>query len=356
MSELPQTADEERKVFLSIVTAAYNEQDNLPILYERIKNAADQLGVDWEWVVIDDHSNDQTFQVIEGISQRDPRIHGIRLARNSGAHIALTCALNRAKGDCAIALAADLQDPPETIPELYREWLEGAQVVWAVRGKREGESKTKVGMSNFYYLIMRKVVGFKDMPATGADFFLMDRVVLDTFCQCMESNVSILALITWMGFRQSYISYTKEARLHGDSGWTLKKKLKLVVDSITSFSYIPIRFMSYFGFFVASSGFAFAGFTIYNAITGDPPEGWTTLIVIVLLLGGFQMLMMGVLGEYLWRTLDESRRRPRFIIEQTTELEHAQAILRSRAKNRLLSEDGPDVQQSLSQSEVKVRD
>jgi polyisoprenyl-phosphate glycosyltransferase len=337
MNEQLQKTDAERKVFLSIVTAAYNEQDNLPVLYERIKRAADNLGVDWEWVVIDDHSADDTFQVIDEISKHDLRVHGTRLARNSGAHIALTCALHRAKGDCVVALAADLQDPPETIPELYLEWLEGAQVVWAVRGKREGESKTKVGMANLYYLIMRKVVGFKEMPATGADFFLLDRRVVDSFCQCMENNVSILALITWMGFKQSYISYTKQARLHGDSGWTLNKKLKLVVDSITSFSYSPVRFMSYFGFIVAMSGFTYATFLVYNALTGDPLQGWTTLIVIILLLGGLQMLMMGVLGEYLWRTLDESRRRPRFIIEQTTDSEHVQAVWRNRAKKRFLS-------------------
>jgi polyisoprenyl-phosphate glycosyltransferase len=337
MNEQPQKTDAERKVFLSIVTAAYNEQDNLPVLYERIKKAVDNLGVDWEWVIIDDHSEDETFKVIDDISRRDPRIHGTRLARNSGAHIALTCGLHRAKGDCTVTLAADLQDPPEIIAELYREWLDGSQVVWAVRGKREGESKARVGLAGLYYLVMRKFVGFKDMPATGADFFLLDRRVVDTFCQCMESNVSILALITWLGFRQSYIDYTKEARLYGESGWTLKKNLKLLVDSITSFSYTPVRFMSYFGFIVAMSGFTYATFLVYNALTGDPLQGWTTLIVIILLLGGLQMLMMGVLGEYLWRTLDESRRRPRFIIEQTTDSEHVQAVWRNRAKKRFLS-------------------
>ena len=356
MSEQPKTANEERKVFLSIVSAAYNEQDNLPVLYERIKKVVDQLGVDWEWVIIDDHSDDETFRVINDLSQRDPRVHGTRLARNSGAHIALSCGLHKAEGDCVTILAADLQDPPETIPELYQDWLDGSQVVWAVRGKRKGESRARVGLANLYYLIMRKLVGFKEMPATGADFFLLDRRVVDTFCQCVETNVSILALITWMGFRQSFITYTKEARLHGDSGWTLKKNLKLLVDSITSFSYTPVRFMSYFGFVIAMTGFTYATYLVYNALTGDPLQGWTSLIVIILLLGGVQMLMMGVLGEYLWRTLDESRRRPRFIVEETTDLEHAQAILRSRAKSRFLSGAGPEVKQRLSQSEVELSD
>jgi dolichol-phosphate mannosyltransferase len=157
-----------------------------------------------------------------------------------------------------------------------------------------------------------------EMPASGADFFLLDRVVVDAFSRFTETNVSILALITWMGFRQTIISYDKEARLHGRSGWSLKKKLKLLVDSVTSFSYVPIRFMSYLGFVVGFAGFAYAGLVVVNFINGNPIEGWSSLIVVVLLVGGVQMVMMGVLGEYVWRALDESRRRPRYIIEATT--------------------------------------
>ena len=305
---------------VSVVTPAYQEAKSLPELYQRLSNIFDKEGVSWEWVIIDDHSRDDTFSVISDLAARDARVRGIRLARNAGSHMALTCALYQARGKCAIALAADLQDPPETIPELLAEWRAGAQVVWAARAKREGESATKVGMARIYYWLMRNIVGFIEMPAEGADFFLLDNRVLDAFRQFRESNVSILALITWMGFRQTVIPYTKQARRHGESGWTLRKKLKLLVDSITAFSYIPIRLMSYVGFAVAFGGFAYALFVIFNALTGTPPAGWTTLIVIVLVIGGIQMMMMGVLGEYLWRTLDESRHRPRFIVEATTEM------------------------------------
>ena len=142
--------------------------------------------------------------------------------------------------------------------------------------------------------------------------------MVDAFSRFSESNSSILALITWMGFRQATITYDKEARVHGRSAWTLKKKLKLVVDSVTSFSYVPIRFMSYLGFTVAFAGFMYAGLVILNYLRGAPIEGWSSLIVVVLVLGGIQMVMMGVLGEYLWRALDESRRRPRYIIEAAT--------------------------------------
>jgi polyisoprenyl-phosphate glycosyltransferase len=156
------------------------------------------------------------------------------------------------------------------------------------------------------------------MPSTGADFYLIDRRVRDAFCMFNEANVSILSLITWMGFRQAAIVYDKQARLYGTSGWNLEKKLKLVLDSVLSFSYLPIRLMSYAGVIVGLLGFLYAGFIIFNALTGSPASGWSSLMVIVLLLGGCQMVMMGILGEYLWRALDESRRRPRYLIEDST--------------------------------------
>jgi polyisoprenyl-phosphate glycosyltransferase len=303
---------------ISVITAAYREALNLPVLYGRLKQVLDQLELSWEWIVVDDHSPDATFEAIRGIAAVDSRVSGLRLARNSGSHIALTCGVNAAQGDCCILLAADLQDPPETIPALLEKWHAGAQVVWAVRAQREGEKTSTVLFARFYYWMMRNIVGLDQMPGTGADFFLMDRKVARAFREFQESNVSMLALITWMGFRQDQIRYVKQARLHGMSGWNLTKKLKLVVDSVTSFSYAPIRFMSIGGFFLAMLGFLYAGFIVVHAFSGKPVSGWSSLMVLVLLVGGFQILLMGVLGEYIWRTLDETRRRPRFLIEDAT--------------------------------------
>lgn len=303
---------------LSIVTPAYNEVHNLPVLYARLVEVLNVVPMDWEWIVVDDHSRDSTFSAMAAISGHDDRVHAIRLARNSGSHTAITCGLHHARGHCAVVLAADLQDPPETLPALIAQWQTGAQVVWAVRAQREGESTTTVGFAKLYYLIMRRVVGIHEMSANGADFFLLDRQVLDAFCQFRERNVSILALLTWMGFRQAFITYDKQARLHGKSGWNLGKKLKLVVDSVTSFSYLPIRLMSIVGFAVAVMGFFYTGVVIVNALAGRPPEGWSSLMVVVLVIGGVQMLMMGVLGEYVWRTLDEARIRPQYLIEVAT--------------------------------------
>ncbi len=304
---------------LSVVTPAYNESQNLPVLYERLVHVLAGLSVAWEWIVVDDHSRDGSFETVAAIAQRDRRVAAIRLARNSGSHTAITCGLHHASGECAVVLAADLQDPPETLPALLEQWQAGAQMVWAVRALREGETASTVGFARLYYLIMRRLVGIQELPATGADFFLLDRRVLDAFRQFHESNVSIPALLTWMGFRQATITYDKQARLHGQSGWNLSKKLKLVVDSITSFSYLPIRLMSIVGFVVAIVGFLYAGLVTVNALAGRPPEGWASLMVVVLVVGGIQMLMMGVLGEYVWRALDEARSRPGYLIERMTE-------------------------------------
>ena len=304
-----------QRPFLSVITPAYNEAENLPRLYERLVDTLNPMQLDWEWIIVDDHSGDQTFAVINELVDRDERIRGYRFARNFGAHKAITFGMHNAEGNCAAIMAADLQDPPETLPLLLEKWENGSQVVWAVRAQREGEKASTIGFSRVYYWLMRNIVGINEMPATGADFFLIDRRVMDALSEFDENNTSLLALITWMGFRQSEISYDKQARLHGSSGWNLEKKVKLVVDSVTSFTYLPIRLMSYLGVFVAILGFLYAAFVVANAIAGRPTEGWSSLMVVVLVVGGIQMLMMGVLGEYLWRALDEARHRPRFIVE-----------------------------------------
>lgn len=303
---------------LSIVTPAYNESENLPLLYRRLQDVLSSLNIEWEWIVVDDHSRDQTFEVIRQIAAQDSRVRGVRFARNFGSHTAILCGLENAKGDCAVVMAADLQDPPETIQPLMEKWNGGAQVVWAVRAHREEEAASTVGFAKLYYFMMREIVGMKEMPSTGADFFLIDRRVIDVLFQFKETNASILALITWLGFQQDSILYDKQARHHGHSGWNLEKKLKLVVDSIASFTYLPIRLMSYIGFVIALLGFVYALIVFVNALIGKPTEGWSSLMVVVLVVGGMQMLMMGVLGEYVWRALDESRRRPRYWIEAMT--------------------------------------
>ena len=302
---------------ISLVAPAYGEAKNLPILYDRITAVMDGLGRTWEWVIVDDHSPDDTFDVITELARRDGRVRGVRLARNYSSHTAITCGLHHARGACAVVLAADLQDPPEVIPQLLEPWKRGAQVVWAVRGKRLGEKRRTLFSAKLFYVFVRNFVGMKEMPATGADFFLLDRLAIDGFCRFGETNVHILALITWMGFRQETIVYDKQARLHGESAFNLRKRMTLVLDCVTSFTTRPIRLMGLVGFLVALAGFVLAGRIVWEVFVLDagPPEGYASLMVALLVIGGIQMLMMAVLGEYLWRALDEARRRPRFLIE-----------------------------------------
>lgn len=307
--------DVEHKPFISVVTPAFREAENLPLLYQRLRGVLEAQPLRWEWLIVDDHSPDETFAVASRLSRIDQRVRVMRLSRNGGSHTALACGLHHALGHCAVAIAGDLQDPPEVIPALVEEWRKGAQVVWAVRGLREGASSSTLGFARIYYFLMRRIVGLREMPASGADFFLLDRAVLNAFREFREAHVSVLALLSWMGFYQVSITYDKQARLRGHSGWTLEKKIKLVLDSVTAFTYLPVRLISYLGAAIGLLGFLYAGLVVVNALFGNPTEGWSSLMVVILLLSGMQMLMMGVLGEYMWRALDESRRRPRYLIE-----------------------------------------
>ena len=302
-------------VQLSIITPAFNEALNLPALYERIVDTMQAMSVAWEWVVVDDHSRDDTFAVIERLALADPRVKGIRLARNSGSHAAITCALHQVTGDAAVMMAADLQDPPETIAPMLERWRRGVQVVWAVRREQPGTGRGAV-FSYLYYWIMRHLVGMKEMPTRGTDFFLIDRVVIDAFRRFPERNVSVLALIMWLGFRQEYLEYEKHQRVRGTSGWSVAKKVKLVIDSVTSFSEFPIRLCSYAGLVLGALGLVIAA----CGVALLPTLGAALLLVVGLVLGlaGLQLLALGVVGEYVWRALDEARGRPAWLIERQT--------------------------------------
>lgn len=302
---------------ISVVTPAFNEAENLPILYRELTSAISQVpGVDWEWVIIDDASTDATLSVIKKLAKDAGNVSGIRLSRNFGSHLALTCGLHHVSGDAAILLAADLQDPPSVIPELIKVWVEGAKVVWACRDHPTGVSRSARIFSGLYHKTLSKLSGLNTLPSSGADFFLIDKDVIAEFRGFHESNISLFALIAWLGFEQKEVAYTKRERAFGESGWSFSKKVKLFTDSIVGFSALPLRIISAIGMLLGISGLAYAVFVIANAFFGAPPEGWTTLTALVLILGGFQMCMTGLLGEYLWRSLEQARRRPLYVIDQ----------------------------------------
>lgn len=300
---------------LSIITPAHDEAENLPLLYAELKIHMEEMGCEWEWIVVDDHSSDNTFGVFSRLAAEDPHLKGLRFSRNFGSHRALICGLREARGEAAVVLAADMQNRPTVIGRLWESWKEGNHVVWAVRESRQGEGLFNLLFARFYYFLMRRFVGLTSMPATGADFFLVDRRVMDALTQFRETNVNLFALLCSLGFRQAHITYVKEPRLHGRSSWTLGKKFTMVLDSIIAFTYLPIRYMMAFGSAVGLFGFLYSILVVYNYAQGSPTQGWSSLMVVVLMLGGMQMMMLGVLGEYIWRALDESRSRPLYLVE-----------------------------------------
>ena len=292
---------------ISLITPAFNEGSNLPMLHERLTAVFRQL--DWEWIIVDDHSRDNTFEVIERLVAIDPRVRGIRLAYNSGSHLAFTCGLRHASGEVAALMVADLQDPPELMIQMLERWRSGVQVVWAVRRHQPGDGSG----TQLYYWIMRNLVGMNDMPATGADFFLVDRVVIDAFLAAADRHVSIFALMMWLGFRREFIQYDKQPRTRGRSGWTLTKKLKLVVDSIVGFSDFPIWWLTYAG--VAALVVALVPAVVAVVAYSGLNAALLLLAALVIGLFGCHLIALGILGHYVWRGLDAARKRPLYSIE-----------------------------------------
>ena len=305
---------------LSIVIPVFNEEAVLPALVERLRSFADGLTpLLTEIILVDDHSADRSPALLREVCRNDTRFRYARLARNGGSHVAILAGLAQARGDCAVFLAADLQDPPELILQMLDLWRAGHHVVWAVRGEREGVSRIDVFLSNVFYRLLN-LLGEVYLPPRGSDFALLDRKAIDALLQSAGSDPSIGGEIARLGFASSQITYTKEKRAAGHTKWTLKGKLKAFADAFVSFSYAPLRAMSYLGITFSILGFLYAlVLIVLRLMTKTPVQGWASLIVVVLVLGGVQMMMLGILGEYLWRTLEAARQRPTYFLEETSE-------------------------------------
>ena len=306
---------------LSIVIPVFNEEAGIPSLIKRLQAIAEWLSpLSVEIVLTDDHSNDRSPELLREVCRRDSRFRYARLARNCGSHVAVLAGLAVARGNCAVFLAADLQDPPELIPRMLDLWRAGSQVVWAVREERRGVSRTDVLLSNTFYRLLN-LMGEVDLPPRGSDFALVDRKVIKALLKSTGSHPSVIGEIARLGFSQSQISYTKEPRVAGVTKWTLGRKLKAFADAFVLFSYTPLRLMSYLGILCSLTGFAYAMLIIILRFMNPAAvQGWSSLMVVVLVLGGVQMIMLGVLGEYLWRTLEAARRRPLYFLEETSEI------------------------------------
>lgn len=298
---------------ISIIIPSYNEEENLPALYERLKHVAETLEHKFEFIFVDDGSSDRSFQFLEDVAGKDSRVKVIKFSRNFGSHAACLAGLAQARGDACTFLSADLQDPPEMIETLINEWAKGYEVVFGIRERGKESSRL---FPKIYYKAVRRFA-LKNMPESGTDVFLIDRKVVDTVVSIREKNTSIFGLILWGGFRQTIVQYRKGMRQKGISKWTLGKKIKLFIDTFVSFSYIPLRLISLVGILLAFIGFLYAFFIVFNRLFFSVPvEGWASLMVVLLVVSGTQLVFLWILGEYLWRNFDETRKRPPFIIDK----------------------------------------
>lgn len=298
---------------LSIVVPVYYNELNLRSLYQDIKaKIIDVIDFEYEIVMVDDGSGDNSWQVIQDLAAQDKNIRPIRLSRNFGSHAAILCGLVHASGDCAVIKAADLQEPTELILQMYQEWRHGYNVVLAVREMREDKSF----FSELYYWLTRKVA-LPKMPAHGFDVFLVDRKVIQVLKNLDEPNSAITGQILWSGFKTKEICYDRKEREIGKSKWTLTKKIRLVADTLFSFSTVPITAITWVGTLSCIGSALWALLVLVSKLSvGIEVAGFTTLFIFQLFSFGIIMLTLGVLGNYLWRTFDASRGRPVYIVEE----------------------------------------
>jgi polyisoprenyl-phosphate glycosyltransferase len=300
---------------LAIVVPAYNEAQVLAAFHQRLTTVLDTLALDINVLYVDDGSTDATWDIVSTLRARDPRVAGIRLSRNFGKEAALTAGLDRVDADATIVIDADLQDPPELIPALIERWRAGFDVVYATRNARDGESRFKKFTSAAFYRVMERLSD-TPVPRDTGDFRLLSRRAVAALRELREQQRFMKGLFAWVGYRQTSVVYHRESRKAGSTKWNYWRLWNLAVEGITSFSVAPLRVATWIG--VASSGLAFMYglWVLIKALTwGDPVRGYPTLMLVVLFMGGVQLLALGVIGEYIGRTYAESKRRPLYFVE-----------------------------------------
>lgn len=300
---------------ISIVIPVYYNEDTLMDLYKDMQaKILDKLG-EYELVFVDDGSGDSSWEIMNQIQSMDDNVRLVKLSRNFGEHAALLAGLSVCTGDCAVTKQADLQEDSELILEMYESWKQGNKVVLAVRRSRD-ESKVKIFFANLYYSLVRKFVN-KNMPVGGCDCYLIDRKVIEVLERLDEKNSSLTLQVLWSGFKTDMVYFDRRDREKGESRWTFAKKFKLVMDSMMSFSYVPIRAMSIIGIvFNIGAVLLFISVLAEYFTMGTPIAGWSSLMCVTLCSSGLILLMLGILGEYVWRALDAARTRPPFIIDE----------------------------------------
>ena len=303
---------------VSVVVPMYDEEGTARELHRRVCSAMGP--VPFELVVVDDGSKDATADVLAELAAQDPRVKVVELSRNFGHQTALTAGIEHASGDAVVMMDADLQDPPELIAEMLEKWSEGADVVYAVRTEREGETRFKRGTARLFY---RLISGLSDVPLAhdAGDFRLLDRRALDALLAMGERNRYLRGMTVWVGFTQTAVPYKRAARHAGETHYPLRKMLRFALDAIASFSHAPLQIATITGFLAAALAFLCIPIAIGFRIAGEFVPGITTTVIAVLLLGGMQLIAIGLIGEYVGRIYDEVKRRPLYLVRERRNLE-----------------------------------
>jgi dolichol-phosphate mannosyltransferase len=300
----------------SIIAPIFNELDNLPELYRRVKEAMDSLGNPWELILIDDGSTDGSTDVIRDLAHEDHRVRKVVFARNFGHQLAVTAGLDYSRGKAVVIIDSDLQDPPEVIPQLIEKWHDGYEIVYAIRAEREGESWFKLATASVFYRIIYRITDL-DIPLDTGDFRLLDRKVVNVMTQMKERHRFLRGMSVWVGFRQTGVEYKRAARHAGETKYPLKKMVKFASDAITGYSFFPLQLATYLGFFSAGLSILAIPVVIITRLAGDQAFlGQATTLIAVLFLGGIQLISLGVLGEYIGRIYDEAKGRPLYIVRE----------------------------------------
>lgn len=305
-----------RRSLLSVVVPAYNEQEVLPEFHRRLSAVFDGLDMDAEVVYVNDGSRDETLTVLNRLRGVDPRVAIVDLSRNFGKEIAMAAGLDHAKGDAVVVIDADLQDPPELIPEFIKYWREGFDTVYAKRTEREGESFIKKATASAFYRVIQRMSRVR-IPEDTGDFRLLSRRAVDALGQMKEQHRFMKGLFAWIGFPQKALPYKRDPRYAGETKWNYWKLWNFAIEGITSFSIAPLKVATYAGVMIAFAAFLYAVFIIYKTLMfGESVAGYPSLMVTVLFLGGIQLIGLGIIGEYVGRMFDETKKRPLYLIQE----------------------------------------
>lgn len=299
----------------------YNEEEVIETTYRRLTSVLEPIGETYELVLVNDGSRDRTAEIVRSLCASDPRVKLVDFSRNFGHQIAVTAGMDYASGRAVVLIDADLQDPPELIPEMVARWREGYDVVYGKRTVRKGETWFKKVTAAAFYRLLRSLTSV-NIPLDTGDFRLMDRKVSDTLSSMRENSRFIRGMVSWAGFRQTYVEYVREERFAGETKYPLTKMIRLSLDAITSFSTKPLKLAGILGFLLSAAGFIYLLIVLYlRLFTDSTTQGWTSLIVISLLFHGITLSLLGVLGEYIGRTYEEAKRRPLYVVADRVNFE-----------------------------------